>query len=58
MHRKLADRAVKILKDKKIREGTPAAEEYIRRLCAGAEPEVWNELREAQKTANGWDMKK
>lgn len=56
MHKKFAERVVKILRDKKIKEGTPAATEYVKRVCHGAEPEVWDILKEAQAKAAGWNM--
>lgn len=56
MHPKLAARAVSILKSKKLAEGTPAATEYVKRLCEGADKEVWETLKAAQAKAAGWDM--
>lgn len=56
MHPKMANRAVKILKSKLLAEGTPAATEYIKRLCEGADKSVWDVLKDAQSKAAKWDM--
>lgn len=56
MHERIAARVVGILRQKKIAEGSPAAELYIKRLCNGAPAETWGILREAQEKAKGWDM--
>jgi hypothetical protein len=56
MHPKLAERVIGILRDKKLKEGTPAATEYVKRVCHGADPDVWDILRAAQAKAAGWNM--
>lgn len=59
MHPRLAERAVTILKEKKAAEGTKEAEAYVKRLCAGADAAIWQELRDAQAAiAAKWDTNK
>ncbi len=56
LHERFSDRIVAILRKVKTEQGPKAAKAYINRVCVGAPPAVWEQLKQAQERAKGWDM--